>query len=60
VKNPETHRRVLEKVSHLCSALGFDEIGVTPSPILGGEGNREFLICGRLRERAVNGKRDGG
>jgi 23S rRNA (cytidine1920-2'-O)/16S rRNA (cytidine1409-2'-O)-methyltransferase len=60
VKNPDTHRRVLEKVSHLCVGLGFDLIGVTPSPILGGEGNREFLICCRLRKRTIRAKMEGG
>jgi 23S rRNA (cytidine1920-2'-O)/16S rRNA (cytidine1409-2'-O)-methyltransferase len=45
VKSPEIHERVVSRISMLCTELSLNLIGVTPSPILGHEGNREFLIC---------------
>lgn len=44
VKDPQTHARVLGRF--LCWAIdhGFRLGGLTPSPILGAAGNREFLV----------------
>lgn len=44
VKDPELHRQVCESITEFCSALGLTVLGVTPSPILGPKGNREFLL----------------
>ena len=45
VRDEEKHREVVEKIENFVRGLGFDVKGVIPSPILGAEGNREFLIC---------------
>ena len=43
VKDPAQHARVVEEVNQAARELGFTVGGVTESPILGAEGNREFL-----------------
>jgi 23S rRNA (cytidine1920-2'-O)/16S rRNA (cytidine1409-2'-O)-methyltransferase len=48
VKVAGQHRQVCDHVSKLIEALGWNVIGIEVSPILGGEGNREFLIGARL------------
>jgi 23S rRNA (cytidine1920-2'-O)/16S rRNA (cytidine1409-2'-O)-methyltransferase len=47
VRDPEVHELVCRSVRDFCSALGYEVWGVTPSPILGPKGNREFLLAGR-------------
>lgn len=44
VTDPGQHRRVLLEVTRGARAMGFHPLGLIESPILGGEGNREFLI----------------
>ncbi|MEW6223744.1 MAG: TlyA family RNA methyltransferase [Chloroflexota bacterium] len=44
VRDPEVHRRVLREVQATAAALGIGTRAVVPSPILGPEGNREFLV----------------
>ena len=44
VRNPAIHREVLERVVAGADALGQGARGVIASPILGPEGNREFLL----------------
>ncbi len=44
VRDPEAHRAVLLQVSETAAALGLGTRAIMPSPILGPEGNREFLI----------------
>jgi 23S rRNA (cytidine1920-2'-O)/16S rRNA (cytidine1409-2'-O)-methyltransferase len=58
VKDPEVHRRVLREVAAKAQALGIGMRGVIPSPILGPEGNREFMAhlgagpaCAELDDR---------
>ena len=46
VRDPEVHQRVCDSISEFCQGLGFQIAGVTPSPILGPKGNREFLMVG--------------
>ncbi len=46
VRDPDLHRQAYEKVGAAVAALGFQP-DVLPSPILGAEGNREFLLYGR-------------
>lgn len=45
VRDPEVHRRVLHEVAARAVALGIGVRGVIASPILGPEGNREFMAC---------------
>jgi 23S rRNA (cytidine1920-2'-O)/16S rRNA (cytidine1409-2'-O)-methyltransferase len=44
VRDPAVHRRVLETVVARAAELGLGAQGVVASPILGPEGNREFLV----------------
>ena len=46
VRDPELHRRACEKIQSTVDTLGFRS-DVIPSPILGAEGNREFLLYAR-------------
>jgi len=43
VRDPEKHARVVDEVNHAAAALGLSNNSVIESPILGAEGNREFL-----------------
>lgn len=45
VRDPEIHRMVQEKIAQFGTALGLRVLGIIPSPIVGTEGNTEFLIC---------------
>jgi 23S rRNA (cytidine1920-2'-O)/16S rRNA (cytidine1409-2'-O)-methyltransferase len=44
VRDPDVHREVLERVIEQAAALGLGARAVIASPILGPEGNREFLV----------------
>jgi 23S rRNA (cytidine1920-2'-O)/16S rRNA (cytidine1409-2'-O)-methyltransferase len=43
VREPALHHAACERVEHAARQLGF-ETSVTESPILGAEGNKEFLL----------------
>jgi 23S rRNA (cytidine1920-2'-O)/16S rRNA (cytidine1409-2'-O)-methyltransferase len=43
VRDPDVHRRVLRDIADRALALGIGMRGVIASPILGPEGNREFM-----------------
>ena len=49
VRDPTMHAAVCESVSALVGSLGWRVTGLMPSPILGGDGNREFLL-GAVRD----------
>lgn len=55
VRDPQTHARVIGRVVAWCVDHGLRVRGLTTSPILGGDGNREFLI--RLRHDAGTAER---
>ena len=44
VREPKVHLRVLLEVAAAAEANGFSPLGVCPSPIRGGDGNREYLM----------------
>jgi 23S rRNA (cytidine1920-2'-O)/16S rRNA (cytidine1409-2'-O)-methyltransferase len=44
VTDHQKHRRVLREVADAARTMGFHQTGLIESPILGREGNREFLI----------------
>lgn len=48
VKDPELHEEVLSRIKSEATYLGFVVEGMIESPILGGDGNKEFLICAHL------------
>jgi 23S rRNA (cytidine1920-2'-O)/16S rRNA (cytidine1409-2'-O)-methyltransferase len=47
VRDPAIHDQVCAEVTALLGSLGWPPLGVIPSPILGGDGNHEFLIVAR-------------
>jgi len=48
VRDPAVHAAVCDRIAAWWSALeGWTVIGIEPSPLLGPEGNREFLIAAR-------------
>ncbi len=44
VKDRAAHRYAIERVLEAARAVGLRPIGLIPSPIAGGDGNREFLV----------------
>jgi 23S rRNA (cytidine1920-2'-O)/16S rRNA (cytidine1409-2'-O)-methyltransferase len=44
VSDPAKHQRVITEIRHAASEIGLQPVAVIESPILGAEGNREFLI----------------
>ena len=47
VRDPAVHTAVCDDISAFAASLGWTVAGVIPSPIEGGEGNREFLLGAR-------------
>lgn len=47
VKDEAVHQTVCNDLKRFIAELGFDIIDLIPSPITGGDGNREFLIGAR-------------
>lgn len=45
VKDPKAHRAAVERVMQGGIQAGLTPVGLIPSPVTGGDGNREFLIC---------------
>ncbi len=52
VRDPAVHERVLREVGDAAVALGLENLATIPSPILGPEGNREFLLHLRVPRAA--------
>ena len=52
VRDPEVHEAVIRDVAAVALELGFRRMDVTPSPLLGPAGNREFLAYMRDFSRA--------
>lgn len=44
VRDPRAHRMAIERVIECAVSLGLRSVGLIPSPIPGGDGNREFLV----------------
>jgi len=44
VRDPAVHTAVCEEIAVFSASLGWKVAGVIPSPVEGGEGNREFLL----------------
>jgi 23S rRNA (cytidine1920-2'-O)/16S rRNA (cytidine1409-2'-O)-methyltransferase len=44
VRDADVHAQVCAKIEKLVADLGWRKVGLIPSPIEGGDGNREFLI----------------
>ncbi|HKG20828.1 MAG TPA: TlyA family RNA methyltransferase, partial [Blastocatellia bacterium] len=54
VTTPSKHKRVLLEIAGAARGLGFAVMGLIDSPVLGAEGNREFLIHLRSGEQAAS------
>ena len=53
VRDPAVHREVLERVIDQARGMGLGAQALIASPILGPEGNREFLVASPPRRRAA-------
>jgi 23S rRNA (cytidine1920-2'-O)/16S rRNA (cytidine1409-2'-O)-methyltransferase len=51
VRDPAAHQLAIDKVRACVASLGGEAIEVTDSPILGAEGNREFLLYARFSQK---------
>jgi 23S rRNA (cytidine1920-2'-O)/16S rRNA (cytidine1409-2'-O)-methyltransferase len=49
VRDPALHEEVCARISAWLEGIGWPVSGLAPSPILGPEGNREFLVYARRR-----------
>ena len=47
VRDPAVQSAVCEDIKALATSLGWDVVGIIPSPITGAQGNREFLLGAR-------------
>jgi 23S rRNA (cytidine1920-2'-O)/16S rRNA (cytidine1409-2'-O)-methyltransferase len=45
VRDEEAQQRVVEEIMQFAASIGLCSRGVIDSPILGADGNREFLVC---------------
>jgi len=45
VTDPEVHERVCAEITGFLRSQGWRVLGLTPSPVEGGDGNREFLVA---------------
>lgn len=44
IKNPKVHQKIVEDICSFAEGTGLNSIKVIPSPIEGGDGNKEFLM----------------
>lgn len=44
IRNPKIHQKIVDDIHMFSEGLGFLSVSVIPSPITGGDGNREFLM----------------
>jgi 23S rRNA (cytidine1920-2'-O)/16S rRNA (cytidine1409-2'-O)-methyltransferase len=44
VSDPQVHERVCGEIAAFLEGEGWRVLGVTESPVEGGDGNREFLV----------------
>lgn len=47
VRDAAVHQAVCDDITNFVTSLGFTPLGLVPSPIEGGDGNREFLLGAR-------------
>jgi 23S rRNA (cytidine1920-2'-O)/16S rRNA (cytidine1409-2'-O)-methyltransferase len=44
LRDPQVHAAVCDDITAAVAALGWTVAGIMPSPLPGGDGNREFFI----------------
>jgi 23S rRNA (cytidine1920-2'-O)/16S rRNA (cytidine1409-2'-O)-methyltransferase len=54
VRDPAAHQLAIDRVRTCVTALGGESIEVIDSPILGAEGNREFLLYARFSRKKIS------
>jgi len=54
VRDPEAHVIAIEQAATALSLSGIGVVGLVVSSIRGTEGNREFLVHGRIADRAID------
>jgi 23S rRNA (cytidine1920-2'-O)/16S rRNA (cytidine1409-2'-O)-methyltransferase len=54
VRDPDAHVLAIEQAADALAANGIGVIGLVVSSITGAEGNREFLVHGRITDRLVD------
>lgn len=52
VKSASLYPAVLERIKRYVADANFDVVGIIDSPIVGGDGNKEFLLYARKKESA--------
>lgn len=52
VRDAAVHAEVCDTIRLVLTGLGFTILGLIPSPVAGGDGNREFLVGARLGDRS--------
>jgi len=50
VRETEKHEKVLKRVNEIAEQIGLIVIGLIESPILGADGNKEFLVLYEKRK----------
>lgn len=48
IRNPKIHQKIVEDLTGFTESIGYKVIDVIPSPIEGGDGNKEFLMYFRI------------
>lgn len=54
IRDPDAHVLAIEQAADALAANGIGMIGLVASSITGAEGNREFLVHGRITDRLVD------
>jgi 23S rRNA (cytidine1920-2'-O)/16S rRNA (cytidine1409-2'-O)-methyltransferase len=54
VRDPAAHQMAIDRVRACVATLGGEAIAVTDSPILGAEGNREFLLYAHFSPKKIS------
>jgi 23S rRNA (cytidine1920-2'-O)/16S rRNA (cytidine1409-2'-O)-methyltransferase len=49
VRDPALHRSACDDIAAAVASLGWTVLGIVPSPVLGGDGNAEFLLGAERR-----------
>jgi len=47
VRDPQIHQAVCDDIAAFVAAMGWRVLGIVPSPVTGGDGNKEFLLGAR-------------
>ncbi len=49
IRDPKVHKRIIDDIRYFSEGLSYNVINIIPSPIEGGDGNREFLMYFTIR-----------